>query len=97
MDLTKVMETLIEVLVEIQKDSGRSIPESINEDTCPFLDFAGFDSLNCVEASADLSKRFDCTIEYDVFLPTARQKYLTIGDIALRIHQIINLGGEKSE
>ena len=92
MDLAKVMETLVEVLVEIQKDSGRPVPEKINQDTCPFLDFSGFDSLNCVDASVDLSKRFDRTIEHDVFLPNAQQRYLTIGDIAVRIHKIINLG-----
>lgn len=94
MDLDKVTQTLIEVLVEIQQDSGRPIPENIDQDTCPFYDFPGFDSLNCVEASVDLSERFGCTIEHDVFLPNATKRYLTIGDIAVRILEVINLEGE---
>jgi acyl carrier protein len=93
MDLNKVMDTLIEVLREIQEDSGRPIPENINQDTRPFSDFSGFDSLNCVEASADLSKRLGCTIEYDVFFSEAKRQYLTIGEIAVRIVKVINPAG----
>lgn len=97
MNIEEVANVVISILSEIQEDSDRPVTANFGENTCPLNDLAGFDSLNCVEASIDLSERFGQDIQHEVFLQKIQGRYPTVGEIAQRIYQIIRAQGEENE
>ena len=56
MDKQHIQQVLIEVLTEIQTNSGLPVIE-IDEDTRPIGDLPGFDSLTGIEATVELTHR----------------------------------------
>ena len=92
MTFEQLREVLIEVITEIQAGSGRPVPE-IHGELCPIGDFEGFDSLNAVEVSCELSQRLDCDIKPNLMVPTYPWKPLTINEIVGRLQQAVEAQG----
>ncbi len=86
MTFEELRELLIEVITEIQAGSGRPVPE-IHGEMCPMGDFEGFDSLNAVEVSCELSQRLDREIKLNLMMPTYPWEKLTINEIVGRLQQ----------
>lgn len=84
MDYQQVTNTLTQVLSEIQNCSGRSISEMTPE-TRPFGDLEGFDSVNAVEAAAQLSGHLGRAINPKIMLSSNPSEPLRICDIVDRI------------
>ena len=72
---------VIDVVRSIQEASGRS-SGGITGSTRPLTDLDGFDSLNCVEASTQLSISLGVEISADVGLFTQDGQPRTIDEIA---------------
>jgi hypothetical protein len=82
-DLTiveKIRAHLIESLLEVQRQSGREVP-SLGDDSVPFDDLPGFDSINGVEAEVLLSERLAVDLKHLPFLDEG-DRHLTVGEIA---------------
>ena len=92
MTFEELRKLLIEVITEIQAGSGRPIPE-IHGELCPIGDFEGFDSLNGLEVSCELSQRLDCDIKPDLMVPDHPWKQLTINEIVGRLQQAVGAQG----
>ena len=92
MTFEELRELLIEVITEIQVGSGRPIPE-IHGELCPLGDFEGFDSLNAVEVTCELSQRLDREIKPDLMVPAYPWKQLTINEIVGRLQQAVEAKG----
>jgi acyl carrier protein len=88
----ELRELLIGVITEIQAGSGRSVPE-IHGELCPIGDFEGFDSLNAVEVSCELSRRLDREIKPNLMVPAHPWKQLTINEIVGRLQQAVETQG----
>ena len=93
MTFEELREQLIEVITEIQAGSGRPVPE-INGEICPIGDLEGFDSLNAVEMTCELSQRLHCDIKPDLMVPDHPLKQLTINEIVGRLQQAVAAQGE---
>lgn len=85
MDADQVTKVVIEVLTELQEMSGReAIP--ISSSTCPIGDLDGFDSLNGVEATVELSERLGFDVPaINAFVDETGTKALTVAEIAAGI------------
>ena len=88
----ELRQLLIEVITEIQAGSGRPIPE-IDGELCPIGDLDGFDSLNGLEVSCELSQRLDCDITPDLMVPNFPWKQLTIDEIVGRLQKAVEAQG----
>lgn len=84
---------LIEVLQEIQRDSGYK-ETSISEITCPITDLEGFDSLLCIEAIGMLADKLDVEIpnSNNIFLSKDGKRWLTIEESVAVVCEIVNRG-----
>jgi len=67
----------------IQKQSGRMV-NLLSEDSCPFRDVDGFDSLNGQEVTAILLEDLPLGADFNPFTPP-KDGDLTIGEIADRV------------
>ncbi len=92
MTFEELRELLIAVITEIQAGSGRPVPE-IDGELCPIGDWEGFDSLNAVEVTCELSQRLDCDIKPNLMVPTYPWKQLTINEIVGRLQQAVEAQG----
>jgi acyl carrier protein len=88
----ELRELLIEVITEIQAGSGRTVPE-IHGELRPIGDLDGFDSLNGLEVSCELSKRLNQDIEPDLMVPDYPWDQLTINEIVGRLQQTVGVQG----
>ena len=82
----EVLNALVEVLTEIQINSGRVVPD-ITNNTHPIGDLDGFDSLNAVEVGILLSDALSMKIDFEFILSTPIGYSPTVGDIVDRIVQ----------
>jgi acyl carrier protein len=89
-----VRDRLIKTLSAIQSNAGRETPAITNE-TVPFDDLPGFDSLNAVESSVILSSTVEVEISETVFFPQNGSKHLTLGEIVEAI--VANHGSHINE
>lgn len=83
MSVDNIRSSLVEVLNEIQAQSGRAVGV-ISDELRPLGDLEGFDSLNAEEAAALLSDRLGLEIEENPFI-SAKGKALSVGDVAKRL------------
>lgn len=84
----EIRGALIKVLVEIQQQSGRSVPD-IHDDIRPIGDLEGFDSLNAEEAITMLSAQLGCELESDLFVSEGRSRALRTKEITDRLYKAI--------
>ncbi len=89
----EIRDILIQVLLDIQKKSGRGIPAAIHDGTRPIGDFEGFDSINVAEATSELMRYVDYKFRLDLLLGPTPDKQLTIGEMVSRIQDVISAQG----
>ena len=88
MNQEQIESMLIEVVCEIQKISGRPIVD-VTADTKPVVDMPGFDSLNGVESTIEVSGRINKDVPFNnVFVDD--KKALTIRQASVRLLSFIN-------
>jgi hypothetical protein len=89
-----VKDQFIEVLTEIQTDSGYG-ETPISGKTCPMTDLEGFDSLLCIEAINMLADKLNVDIpnSNNIFLSQDGKQWLTIDESVAVVCEIVN-GGE---
>lgn len=89
MNPEQVQEAIIEVLGEIQTISGR-ILTPMNGTTCPIGDLPGFDSLNGIEATLQISEKFGYDFPLDnLLVDDTGHRALTIGEVVERVRQLM--------
>jgi acyl carrier protein len=84
----RIQEIVLEVVCGIQEQSGRPLPETICDTLRPIGDFEGFDSINAVEVTVQLTERLGCEIDGNAFADGRRA--LKIGEVAKRLHKVVN-------
>ena len=90
MDNDKVMKVIAEVLANVQTSSGREAV-LVTGNTCPIGDLDGFDSLNGVEASVELSERLGIDLPgVNAFVNEEGSRALKISEIACNICKVAN-------
>jgi len=84
---------LIEVLQEIQSDSGYD-GSQIRGTTCPLTNLEGFDSLMCPVAIGMLASTLNVNIpnNKNIFLSEDGKRQLTISESAAMVCEIVNKG-----
>ncbi len=88
MDKDEVIKVISAVLAEVQSSSGRQ-PVVVTGDTCPIGDLDGFDSLNGVEASVELSDRLGVDLPgVNAFINEKGTEALKVSEIADNICQV---------
>lgn len=86
---------VIEVLIEIQKLSGRKW-SGLTPDATPIGDFEGFDSLSAIEATVMIEEKLDCELGVDsVFISESGKRALTVREIAERLTKLVQAKGGK--
>lgn len=88
MKIEEIQKVVLAIVCEIQEQSGRPIPEGVCGTLCPIGDFEGFDSLNAVEVSVQLTEKLGCEIDGNPFVNGRRA--LKVEEIAKRLHQVVN-------
>jgi acyl carrier protein len=88
MKVEEIQKVVLEVVCEIQEQSGRPLPEVVCGTLCPIGDFEGFDSLNAVEVSVQLTEKLGCEIDGNPFVKGRRP--LKVEEIAKRLHQVVD-------
>ncbi len=83
MELNEVKKIIYDAVCEIQVLSGRTLPTDICDTIVPIGDVDGFDSLNAVEITVQLSEKFNCSIIENPFV--AGNKALNLEQIAQQI------------
>lgn len=83
MDRDEALKMVRHAIAEIQEQSGRAV-DLINENSRPFVDVDGFDSLNGEEVTALLLEDLSFGPDFNPFTP-ADNGDLTIGEIADRL------------
>ena len=84
---------LIEVVQEIQRDSGYD-GSQIRGTTCPLTNLEGFDSLICPVAIGMLASTLNVNIpnNKNIFLSEDGKRQLTISESAATVCEIVNKG-----
>jgi hypothetical protein len=93
-DRDNLRETVIATVCELQEASGRALPEVVGEGTCPVGGLEGFDSLNTIEVTCELSIRLDCEISEKLFNPSKRGQQVSIGEMVDRLCNYLNEKGD---
>lgn len=83
MEIKEAKKIIFEIVCEIQTLSGRPSPDDFCDDIMPIGDLDGFDSLNAVEVTTQLSEKFECDITGNPFV--SGNKPLSIEQIAQKI------------
>jgi acyl carrier protein len=78
---TQIASTVLEVLKDVQMASGRPMA-AMTDDSEPIGDLEGFDSLNGLEASVELERRFGCTFKVNgVFVNDSGKRALHVWEV----------------
>lgn len=90
MKLEQVQKAIIEVLREIQTMSGREVVP-MNSSTCPIGDLPGFDSLNGIEATLQISEKLGYDFPLDnLLVDDSGHRALKISEVAERACQLMD-------
>jgi acyl carrier protein len=87
MEKNKIRDLVVEVVVEIQRQSGRPSAE-MNDNIRPIGDLDGFDSLNAEEATAMLCERLGVEINENIFVAVEDPRALRVREVVDRLHKI---------
>ena len=78
----EVIKSVIQVLGQLQRDSGRKAT-SISSSTCPIGDLDQFDSLNGVEATVEIADKLGVELPgISVFVDESGTRALSVSEIA---------------
>lgn len=91
MTVEQIREIVLAAVCEIQEQSGRPLPEVCCDTLRPIGDFEGFDSLNAVEVTVQLTEKLGCEIDGNPFVKGRRA--LKLEEVAKRLHQLVNQNG----
>lgn len=91
----QIQEIVLAAICEIQEQSGRPLPEICCETLRPIGDFDGFESINAVEVTVQLSEKLGCDIKGNPFVKGRRA--LNVEEVAKGLHQLVNKNGAKSK
>lgn len=90
MTLEELENAVIEVLSEIQTISGRELI-SMNGSTCPIGDLPGFDSLNGIETTLQISEKLGYDFPVDnLLVDDTGRRALTITEVAGNILKLLD-------
>jgi acyl carrier protein len=95
MTIEEIQKIVLEVVCGIQEQSGRPLPEVVCGTLRPIGDFEGFDSLNSVEVTVQLTEKLGCEIDGNPFVNGRRA--LKVDEVAKRLHQVVNDKGAKTK
>ncbi|MBI5668937.1 MAG: hypothetical protein HZC41_13100 [Chloroflexi bacterium] len=93
MKKSQVRATVYRAVSEIQSACGRTVPK-LHGGTKPFGDLEGFDSLNCVEISCQISSYLGCNITKDVGLFAVNGQPRTLDEVVEDVCQMIGAEGD---
>lgn len=85
MDRAEITTRVISALCELQETSGRPLPEQVGEDTCPMGGLEGFDSLNAIEVTCQLSEQLGFEVDEKLFEPSQSGVSVSIRDLVDRL------------
>lgn len=89
MEKEEIKRVLVEVLTEVQKNSGHPTVE-IDDDTGPIGDLPGFDSLTGIEATVELGRRLGREINLEnIFVNEKGNRALRVSEIAAQLFNIL--------
>jgi acyl carrier protein len=91
----QIREIVLATVCEIQEQSGRPLPEVCCDTLCPIGDLDGFDSINAVEVTVQLTEKLGCDIDGNPFVKGRRA--LKVEEVAKCLHQLVNKNGVKSK
>lgn len=66
MTVQDIRALVCEVLAQVQKDNGAE-PTQVTDEMVPLKDFAGIDSLSCLDATVRLSERLGIELDDSLF------------------------------
>ena len=89
--IAEIQRLVVTKICEIQELSGRPIPEIIEDTLKPINGFEGFDSLNAIEVTVQLSETLGCEIKGNPFVE--ERKALSLEVIAKRLHKLVKRNG----
>lgn len=89
----QIREIVLAAVCEIQEQSGRPLPDVCCGTLCPIGDLDGFDSLNAVEVTVQLTEKLGCEIDGNPFVKGRRA--LKVEEVAKCLHQLVNKNGAK--
>ncbi len=95
MDLEQIKKIVLATICEIQEQSGRPLPEVCCDTLRPIGDFDGFDSLNAVEVTVQLTEKLGCEIDGNPFVKGRRA--LKVEEVAKNLQQLVNKNGAKTK
>jgi acyl carrier protein len=81
-----IRKTLVETISDIQREAKRKVPP-LTDDTVPFDDVPGFDSVSGVEAAVLFSERMEVEIDEIKFVSSNTGKRMPVRDIVELILQ----------
>ena len=92
MTRTDASDQIIKALIQIQKNSGRELPEQITGRMKPIGDLDGFDSLNGLELSVVLASQFGTDPKENLCISEDGYRALTLNEIAARVCETAKRG-----
>ena len=84
----EIRKIVIETVCALQEQSGRPLPETVCDTLRPIGDFDGFDSINAVEVTVQLSERLGCEIDGNPFVKGRRA--LKVEEVSEHLEQLVN-------
>jgi acyl carrier protein len=95
MTLEEVQKIVVATVCAIQEQSGRPLPEVFCDTLRPIGDLEGFDSINAVEVTVQLTEKLGCEISGNPFAKGHRA--LKVEEVAKCLYQLVNNNGAKSK
>jgi len=85
MKSTEARDRIVKAIVQIQKNSGRELPEEVSGRTKPIGDLEGFDSLNGLELSVVIAAEFDIDSRENLCVSEDGRRALTVNEMVARV------------
>jgi acyl carrier protein len=95
MTVEEIQEIVLATVCEIQEQSGRPLPKVCCDTLRPIGALDGFDSINAVEVTVQLTEKLGCEIDGNPFVKGRHA--LKVEEVAKCLHQLVNENGAKSK